>query len=216
MHKWPNSPLEKKGFCYLIFYPSVGIFLNIGNETRSYLLLKLAYCGVRCDLFCPLRFGAVPAAYGGSQAGSQIRAAAASLHHRRCNVGSEPNLRPTPQQHGIPDPLSEARDGTHIPWIRVGFVSTAPQRELPDVTFSGSNVTGWLQGLREKIHRNFPPVISRVRRVAGRQSTLVRGQHPWKCGQSLPPSCSHMCTQASALPEGHTRDVPKPCLSLQI
>ena len=41
-------------------------------------------------------------------------AVAAGLHHRHSSSGSELHLRPTPQQRRIPNPLSEARDQTHI------------------------------------------------------------------------------------------------------
>ena len=59
-----------------------------------------------------------PAAYGSSQARGRIRAAAAGLPHSL-------------QQGQILNPLSEARDGTDSSWILVGFVSVAPQQELP-------------------------------------------------------------------------------------
>ena len=42
-------------------------------------------------------FRAAPAAYGNSQAGGRMKAAAAGLHHSHSNVGSEPHLGPTPQ-----------------------------------------------------------------------------------------------------------------------
>ena len=42
--------------------------------------------------------------------------AAASLHHSHSHAGSEPHLQPTPQsqQHWILNPLTEARDCTHV------------------------------------------------------------------------------------------------------
>ena len=49
-------------------------------------------------------FRAAPIACGGSQARSQIRAIAASLHHSHSNAGSEPHLRPTPQLTVMLDP----------------------------------------------------------------------------------------------------------------
>ena len=52
-------------------------------------------------------------AYGGSWARGRIRAAAAGPHHSHSNARSEPRLQPTPQ-HPIPNPLSEARDGSHV------------------------------------------------------------------------------------------------------
>ena len=49
-------------------------------------------------------FRAIPAAYGGSQAGGQIGAIAAGLHHSYSNAGSELHLRPTPHLMATPDP----------------------------------------------------------------------------------------------------------------
>ena len=51
-----------------------------------------------------LSFVFAPEAYGGTQAGSQIRAVAAGLHHSHSNVGSEPRLQPIPQFTATPDP----------------------------------------------------------------------------------------------------------------
>ena len=51
-----------------------------------------------------LLFRAASMAYGGSQASSQIGAAAAGLHHSHSNSGSKPCLQPTPQLTEIPDP----------------------------------------------------------------------------------------------------------------
>ena len=55
-------------------------------------------------------------AYGVSQARGLIRVTAASLHHSCSNTGSELHLQPAPQFMAMPDlnPLSEARDRTHI------------------------------------------------------------------------------------------------------
>ena len=49
-------------------------------------------------------FRATSVAYGGSQAGGQIRAVAAALHHSHRNAGSKLYLRPTPQLMATPDP----------------------------------------------------------------------------------------------------------------
>ena len=38
-------------------------------------------------------------------------------------------------QHWIPDPLSEARDQATSSWMLAGFVSAAPQQELPQIKF---------------------------------------------------------------------------------
>ena len=47
---------------------------------------------------------ASPAAYGGSQARSQIGAVATGPHQSHSNSGSEPCLQPTPQLMATPDP----------------------------------------------------------------------------------------------------------------
>ena len=67
-----------------------------------------------CFVFCLFR--AAPMAYGGSQASGPIGTVAADLHHSYISVGSEPRLWPTPQLMAIRilNPLSRARDGTHI------------------------------------------------------------------------------------------------------
>ena len=53
-----------------------------------------------------------PAAYGSSQASSQIRAAAAGLPHSYGHIKSEPYLEPhfSLQQPSIINPLSKSRD----------------------------------------------------------------------------------------------------------
>ena len=66
-----------------------------------------------CFVFYCL-FWAVPKAYGSSQARGSIGAAASGLHHSRSNARSEPHLWPIPRQCRILNPLSEARDWTHV------------------------------------------------------------------------------------------------------
>ena len=63
--------------------------------------------------------------YGGSQARGPIRATAAGLHQSHTNSEYELYLLPTPQLTATLDfnPPSEARDGTHILMMLVGFVS---------------------------------------------------------------------------------------------
>ena len=55
-------------------------------------------------------WGAVPLAYGSSQARSPIRAAAASLYHSHSKVGSKPPPQPTPQLTAKADPPPAERD----------------------------------------------------------------------------------------------------------
>ena len=52
---------------------------------------------------------AAPAAYGGSQARSQMGATAAGLHHSHSHPRSEPHLRPTPQLTATLDPSPTER-----------------------------------------------------------------------------------------------------------
>ena len=68
------------------------------------------------SLFFFFLFRAAPSTFGSSQARGRIGAAAAGLHHSRCNVGSKPRLQPTPQLRAtqVLNPLSEARDGTQV------------------------------------------------------------------------------------------------------
>ena len=53
--------------------------------------------------------GAAPAAYGGSQARSQIRATATGLHHSHSNTRPEPCPRPIPPPTAMPDPQPAER-----------------------------------------------------------------------------------------------------------
>ena len=61
-------------------------FLRVGRKDLIWLFISW---------FFFFFFRAVPTAYGGSQARSQIGAIAASLHYSHSNSGSEPRLRPT-------------------------------------------------------------------------------------------------------------------------
>ena len=65
-------------------------------------------------VFCLFR--AEPTAYEGSQARSQIGAAATGLHHSHSNTRSEPCLQPTAQltQHQILNALSKGRNRTQV------------------------------------------------------------------------------------------------------
>ena len=61
-----------------------------------------------------------------SQAGGQIRVAAASLHHSHCNTGSKPHLWPMPQLAAMPDPRpTEQGQGSNMHPHKhyVGFLS---------------------------------------------------------------------------------------------
>ena len=85
-----------------------------------------------------LLFRAAPAAYGRSQARGRIGATPASLHHNHSHTGSEGicDLR----QRQISGPLREPGTEPTSSWILVGFISTAPQWELPRETFNDMNI----------------------------------------------------------------------------
>ena len=72
--------------------------LFAANQIHQVKLSELSFV----FFFCLFR--AAPAAYGGSQARSPIRAVAVALHHSRSNTGSTPHLQPTPQLKATPDP----------------------------------------------------------------------------------------------------------------
>ena len=106
---------------YLESYPFVKSFLS-------------AWHFVWVCLFLRCLFRAAPAAYGGSQARGRIGAVAAGPHHSHSNTGSELPQTYCTTVHGNAGSLTHGgRTGIEpaSSWIPVGFVSTAPQRELP-------------------------------------------------------------------------------------
>ena len=78
------------------YIPRRGILMD-GSSHNSFCLFVCLFV-----FFC--HFRAIPMAYGGSQARSQIRAVAAGLHHSHSNTGSEPHLKPIPQLMASLDP----------------------------------------------------------------------------------------------------------------
>ena len=106
-----NSPFSKQKhvlrtqvFCHIC----VGYFAFVIFVVIVSLLLFL--------VLCFRLFRATPKAYGGSQARGWIRAIAAGLCHSYNNARSEPCLWPIPssRQCWILNPLSKARNRTHI------------------------------------------------------------------------------------------------------
>ena len=79
-----------------------------------------------------LLFRATLVAYGSSQVRCPIGAAAAGLCHSHSSTRSKLHLLPTPHlsQSQNLNPLSKARDQTHIIRILARFISTEPQGEL--------------------------------------------------------------------------------------
>ena len=78
-------------------------------------------------------FRVKPVTYGSSQARGQISAVADCLLHSCNNAGSEPCLQPTLQLMATRSLTHWARPGIKptSSWLLVGFVSTAPQGQLP-------------------------------------------------------------------------------------
>ena len=78
--------------------PKAWIFNSHLDSLRHSDILPISFfcCCCCCCLFACF-FRATPAAYGSSQVRAPIGAAAAGLHHRHNNAGSEPYLRPAPQ-----------------------------------------------------------------------------------------------------------------------
>ena len=66
-----------------------------------YLKVYFIYLFIYLFIFL---FRTTAVGYGRSQARGQIGAVAASLHHSHSNMGSKPNLWPTPQLIATPDP----------------------------------------------------------------------------------------------------------------
>ena len=128
-------------------FPSVILFNFICSIYHCLILSCLRICLVFCFLFCfVLLCRAVPTAHGSSQARGQIRPTAARLR------------TPQPPQHRIQATSvtyttahGNIRSLTHwarpgiepaSSWILVGFVSTAPQWELPGVFLVGGGCDG--------------------------------------------------------------------------
>ena len=107
-HYQQSFSLEQSLSKLLPFFFPLG-FTEWSANTEFYFILFLIF-------FCFCLFRAAPVAYGSPQARGQIRAAAASLCHSRSNARSEPRLWPAPQLMATldPNPLSKARDQTHV------------------------------------------------------------------------------------------------------
>ena len=95
-------------FCWAMMGIPAWNFLDI------WWLSTLPLCSFVLLYFCLFR--ATPVAYKSSQARSHLQAAAAGLCYGHSNAGSEPCMQTTPQltSHWILNPLSKARDRTHI------------------------------------------------------------------------------------------------------
>ena len=78
---------------------------DLGKTKKAILFLFIVLC------VCLFAFSrAAPAAYRSSQARDLIGAVATSLHQSHSNMGSELQLRPTPQLTATPDPKPTEQD----------------------------------------------------------------------------------------------------------
>ena len=80
------------------------------NEVKKSCFPLLKSLKIFFFLFC-LLFRAASAAYGGSQAGGQIEAAASSLCNSHSNAGSKPPPWPAPQLMAMLDPYIPTEQG---------------------------------------------------------------------------------------------------------
>ena len=69
---------------------------------------------VFCFVLLFYLFRATPMTYGNTWGRGRIGAVAASLQHSHSNVGCKLHLRPIAQFRATLNPLSEARDQTHV------------------------------------------------------------------------------------------------------
>ena len=99
---------------------------NLMDPSQIHFHCVTAGTPIPTVFFFVLLFRAALEAYRSSRARSRIRATATAAQDLSCVC----DLLHSPKQHWIPDPLSEARDRTHILVDTRGFVSAAPQQEL--------------------------------------------------------------------------------------
>ena len=129
MSRWGLSELGApggtggQGYDHLVFADPQVKYTSLSSRYRQCLILaskpleiKIPICisDGQKDFFFFCLFWAAPLAYGVSQARGQIGAVASGLCHSHSNAGSEPHLHHTSRQRRILNPLSEARDPTHI------------------------------------------------------------------------------------------------------
>jgi len=88
-------------------------------------------------------YRASPAAYGSSQARDQIGASVSSLCHNHSITGSKPSLQSTPQLTSMPhilNPMSKARDRTHILLTRWTTMGTPSKNNLNNSSWYGKSL----------------------------------------------------------------------------
>ena len=99
---------------------------NLMDPSQIHFHCVTAGTPIPTVFFFVLLFRAALEAYRSSRARSRIRATATAAQDLSCVC----DLLHSPKQHWTPNPLSEARDRTHILVDTRGFVSTSPQQEL--------------------------------------------------------------------------------------
>ena len=109
-------PLLFIQICYLYLCESVSGSVLCHWSVSILLPILCCFAGFYLFIYLFMLFRALPMAYGSSQAGGQIRAAAASLYHSQSNMGSSRicNLHHSTQQHQILNPLIKGRNWTHV------------------------------------------------------------------------------------------------------
>ena len=89
--------------------------------------------------FLFLLFRTTGVAYESSQARGRIGATATGLCHSPSNARFKPGLQSTPQVTATPDPLTyweRLGIGPISSWILAGFITAAPQQELPFIFYN--------------------------------------------------------------------------------
>ena len=136
-YRWPNVAFTWPWPSYLLFFVVV-VMVDLQCYTNfcytGKWLSQTYICMYVCIFifliffiilfFCLFR--AAPMAYGSSRARGWFRAAAADLCHSTTAMSDLSHicdLHHRLWQHGILNPLSEARDWTSSSWILVGFVT---------------------------------------------------------------------------------------------
>ena len=149
------------------------------------------FCVCVC-LFLRCLFRAAPAAYGGSQARGRIGAVAAGPHHSHSNTGSELPQTYCTTVHGNAGSLTHGgRTGIEpaSSWIPVGFVSTAPQRELPSTFLFIFHFILFMY-LLIFVFLGLHPLHMELPRLGGQIRTVASGL----CHRPMPtPDQSHIC-----------------------
>ena len=110
-----------------------GAVNTLYSDMMVMVIIQLMSQHSKPRLFFFLLFRATYVAYWSFQARGQTGPTAAGLHHSHSNSGSEPRLWHIPQLMVTGSPTHWVRPGIEpaSSWTLVGFISAAPQGELP-------------------------------------------------------------------------------------